>query len=174
MSSCPVRARDRSRALSASVRALVRGRAWAMMIGGPLQLPLLGWVATRGPLLGGLQGDWLGEVYSRSCSSCIKTFFKKSTQRQSTTFLKGTTGLQQCQADSLEFATVAQQRAQCKPMTADGVAKHHQIVLLSTSNVQLWKRIYACISVCRSADVWLHLHSINLCICTTSCWSTLL
>ena len=91
MSSCPVRARDRSRALSASVRALVRGRAWAMMIGGPLQLPLLGWVATRGPLLGGLQGDWLGEVYSRSCSSCIKTFFLKSTQRQSTTwnFFKG-------------------------------------------------------------------------------------
>ena len=75
MSSCPVRARDRSRALSASVRALVRGRAWAMMIGEPLQLPLLGWVATRGPLLGGLQGDWLGEVYSRSCSSCIFFFY---------------------------------------------------------------------------------------------------
>ncbi len=88
VSSCPMRALDRSRAWGTSVRPLVRGRgrAWAgaMMIGGPLQLPLLGWVATRGPLRG-LQGDGLGEGHSRSCSSCMKTFQSKSTQPQSIT-----------------------------------------------------------------------------------------
>ncbi len=88
VSSCPVRALDRSRAWGTSVGPLVRGRgrarARAMMIGGPLQVPLLGWVATRGPLRG-LQGDGLGEGHSRSCSSCTKTFQYKSTQPQSTT-----------------------------------------------------------------------------------------
>lgn len=79
MSDCPVRALDRSRALGTSVGPLIRGRARAVMIGWPLQLPLLGWVATRGPL-GGLQGDGLGEGHSRSCSCCIT-----STQPQSIT-----------------------------------------------------------------------------------------
>ncbi len=81
VSNCPVRALDRSRAWGTSIRPLVRGRARAMMIGGPLQLPLLGWVATRGPL-GGLQGDGLGEGHSRSCSSC-----RKSIQQQSITWI---------------------------------------------------------------------------------------
>lgn len=71
VSSCPVRSLDRSRALGTSVGPLVRGSARAMMIGGPLQLPWLGCVATRGPLWG-LQGDGLGEGHSRSCSSCVK------------------------------------------------------------------------------------------------------
>ncbi|KAA6422630.1 MAG: hypothetical protein FRX49_07490 [Trebouxia sp. A1-2] len=64
VSSCPVRSLDRSRALGTSVGPLVRGSARAMMIGGPLQLPWLGCVATRGPLWG-LQGDGLGEGHSR-------------------------------------------------------------------------------------------------------------
>jgi len=41
-----------------------------------------------------------------------------------------------CSFDNKHY-TVAQQPAQCKLMTADCVAKHLQIVLLSTSNVQL-------------------------------------